>query len=50
MKFDLFYGAVKILVDLGVPLPQLNPPPVETTATPAQEPEKKEQNTDDVPS
>jgi hypothetical protein len=50
MKCNLLYEAVKILVELGVPLPQLNPPAVETTATPAQEPEKKEQNTDDVPS
>ena len=41
MHFDLLYEAVKILVDLGVPLPQLNPPALETTATPAQELEKK---------
>jgi hypothetical protein len=36
----LFSDAVKVLVDLGVPLPQLSPPPVETTATPVQEPQK----------
>jgi hypothetical protein len=41
MKFNLLYEAVKILVELGVPLPQLDPPPVETTATPVQELEKK---------
>ena len=41
MHFDLLYEAVKILVDLGVPLPQLDPPALETTATPAQELEKK---------
>jgi hypothetical protein len=33
---DLFRGAVQILVDLGVPLPQLDRPPVETTASPMQ--------------
>ena len=35
---DLFRGAVQILVDLGVPLPQLDRPPVETTASPMQAP------------
>lgn len=35
---DLFTGAVKILVDLGVPLPQIQPPSIETTATRVQEP------------
>lgn len=30
---DLFAGGIKILVDLGVPLPQLQPPAIETTAT-----------------
>ena len=34
----LFRGAVQILVDLGVPLPQLDRPPVETTASPMQAP------------
>lgn len=29
---DLFYSSVKVLVDLGVPLPQIAPPAVETTA------------------
>jgi hypothetical protein len=38
MQFDLLYGAVKILVDLGVPLPQVDPPAVETTASPMQAP------------
>ncbi len=40
--FDLFRGAVQVLVDLGVPLPELGRPSVETTATPAQQLEKKE--------
>jgi hypothetical protein len=35
---DLFRSAVQILVDLGVPLPQLDRPPVETTASPMQAP------------
>jgi hypothetical protein len=29
---DLFYSSVKVLVDLGVPLPQIAPPAIETTA------------------
>jgi hypothetical protein len=29
---DLFYNSVKVLVDLGVPLPQIAPPAIETTA------------------
>jgi hypothetical protein len=40
--FDLFRSAVQILVDLGVPLPELRRRSVETTATPAQQLEKKE--------
>jgi hypothetical protein len=35
---DLLRDAVQILVDLGVPLPQLDRPPVETTASPMQAP------------
>jgi hypothetical protein len=35
---DLFRGGLQILVDLGVPLPQLEPPPVETTSRPMQAP------------
>jgi hypothetical protein len=42
MYFDLFRGAVQLMVDLGVPLPELSRPSVETTATPAQQLEKKE--------
>ncbi len=42
MYFDLFRAGVQVLVDLGVPLPELGRPSVETTATPAQQLEKKE--------
>jgi hypothetical protein len=42
MYFDLFRAGVQILVDLGVPLPELGRRSVETTATPAQQLEKKE--------
>jgi len=34
---DLFAGGIKILVDLGVPLPQIAPPAVDTTATKVEE-------------
>jgi hypothetical protein len=39
---DLFYNSVKVLVDLGVPLPQIAPPPVETTAEKVSEPDSHE--------
>jgi len=42
MYFDLFRAGVQVLVDLGVPLPELRRPSVETTATPAQQLEMKE--------
>jgi hypothetical protein len=42
MYFDLFRAGVQVLVDLGVPLPELGRPSVETTATPAQQLEMKE--------
>jgi len=29
---DLFYNSVKVLVDLGMPLPQIAPPAIDTTA------------------
>jgi len=35
---DLFYSSVKVLVDLGVPLPQIAPPAIETTAKKVEEP------------
>jgi len=34
---DMFRGAVQILVDLGVPLPEVQPKAIETTATPVEE-------------
>jgi hypothetical protein len=34
---DLFYSSVKVLVDLGVPLPHIAPPAIETTATKVEE-------------
>jgi hypothetical protein len=33
---------VKVLLDLGVPLPQIAPPTVETTAKPVKEPSADE--------
>ena len=39
---DLFYSSVKVLVDLGVPLPQIAPPAIEATA-------KKVEPTDEEP-
>jgi hypothetical protein len=39
---DLFYNSVKVLVDLGMPLPQIAPPAIETTATKVEEPPAEE--------
>ena len=35
---DLFYNSVKVLVDLGMPLPQIAPPAIDTTASKVDEP------------
>jgi hypothetical protein len=39
---DLFYSSVKVLVDLGVPLPQIAPPAIETTAKKVEPPDDEE--------
>jgi hypothetical protein len=36
---DLFYNSVKVLVDLGMPLPQIAPPAIDTTATKVEPPD-----------